>query len=367
MNNDTEQELNEILRSIKQWLQPTSRDSLAAVSIADVPLEPPVTALDPLLDYLEELDSTPTQSPELAAGGQDPQEVLDSSGSSMVYKSNWGEIPTVQKRFQAILKQRIQAEIDDRLPLFPWETSISDYELEELAAITPLASSPAPNYLTTLKQWLPQLNTLNYPQLPETVLAQVLQGCLTVVNTPRKLGSQIVKAVGELFPEEGQSLNDVAGLVLAGGFPGRGASTTAIPEVVDYEAATLDQQMAWSLLAARQIINTLTLSVSAAQPQLHRQWQTSYGNIDLQLSYQTSQDRSRRGVNPSLRVQVWLPRGGKMILDNPHDSVVAERAYPGYLSAELFDLQPNQLYPLEIRLLEGEQTPLNFVISVKND
>jgi len=283
----------------------------------------------------------------------------------MVYKSNWGEIPTVQQRFQTILKQRIQAEIDDRLPLFPWETSISDYELDEPIPVA------AASYLNALKQWLPQLNTLNFAhKLPEAVLAQVLQGCFTVVATPRKLGSQIVKAVGELFPEGGQSLNDVAGLVLAGGFPGRGAvmATEAIaPEVTDYSSATLDQQMALSLMAARQIIDTLTLSVSAARPQLHRQWQTVYGAVDLQLTYQGGQELSRRGLNPSLRVQVWLPKGGKMTIDNPHDSVMTERAYPGYLSAELFDLQPNQLYPLEIKLLEGEQTPLSFAISVTNN
>jgi hypothetical protein len=56
-----------------------------------------------------------------------------------------------------------------------------------------------------------------------------------------------------------------------------------------------------------------------------------------------------------------------MTIDNPHGSVTTERAYPGYLSAELFDLQPNQLYPLEIKLLEGEQAPLSFAISVTNN
>lgn len=359
MNNDTEQELTEILDSIKQWLQEDSSGALAIEAIADSSLEG--SAIDSSLDSLEweEFDPSSVHSPELAASSQEHQEVPSPSGSPMVYKSNWGEIPTVQQRFQSILKQRIQAEIEDRLPLFPWETSISDYELDEPAFLSPASRLP------DLQQWLPQLQTLNggLQGLPEAVLAQVLQGCLAVVATPRKLGVQIVKAVGELFPEGGQSLNNMAGLVLAGGFPGRGAAVTSVTEI-DYASATLDQQMALSLMAAQQIINSLTLSVSAAKPHLHRQWQTVYGAVDLQLTYQSSQELSRRGSNPSLRVQVWLPKGGKMTIDNPHDSVMTERAYPGYLSAELFDLQPNQLYPLEIKLLEGEQTPLSFAISV---
>ena len=364
MNNDTEQELNDILNSIKQWLQNAPSGALAIDAIADIP--PEGSDIAPSLDSLEweEVDPPSAHSSEPAASSQEHQEVPNPSGSPMVYKSNWGEIPTVQQRFQSILKQRIQAEIDDRLPLFPWETSISDYEVDEPA---PLSAS----YLSALQQWLPQLKSLDISQkLPEAILAQVLQGCFAVVATPRKLGSQIVKAVGELFPAGGQSLNDVAGLVLAGGFPGRGTSTAITPEtieVADYATATLDQQMALSLMAAKQIINSLTLSVSAANPHLHRQWQTVYGAVDLQLTYQDSQELSRRGINPSLRVQVWLPKGGKMTIDNPHDSVMTERAYPGYLSAELFDLQPNQLYPLEIRLLEGEQTPLSFAISVTNN
>ncbi len=363
MNNETEQELNAIISSIKEWLQAVSGNILAIDTIANFPTETPVSGLDLILDPLEWEDLESTPAPRLPSSQQNQElDSLDPSGSTMVYKSNWGEIPTVQKRFQSILKQRIQTEMDDRLPLFPWETSISDYELEEPAPLFSQALN-----LSALQQWMPQLNTLSvHQQLPEAILAQILRGCFAVIATPRKLGGQIVKAVGELFPEEGQALNDVAGLVLAGGFPGRGSGITAVPEIIDYAAATSDQQMALSLMAARQIIDNLTLSVSTTNPQLRRQWQTIYGNVDLQLSYHPGQDVSKRGASPSLRLQVWLPKGGRMTIDNPHGSVVTERAYPGYLSAELFDLQPSQLYPLEIRLLEGEQTPLSFAISILN-
>ncbi|NJL90694.1 MAG: hypothetical protein HC916_13580 [Coleofasciculaceae cyanobacterium SM2_1_6] len=364
MNNEIEQELNAIISSIKEWLQAVSGNILAIDAIANISAETPVSGLDLILDPLEWEDLDPTPAPRLPSSQQNQElDSLDPSGSTMVYKSNWGEIPTVQKRFQSILKQRIQTEMDDdRLPLFPWETSISDYELEEPAPLF----SQALNF-SALQQWMPQLNTLSVrQQLPESVLAQILRGCFAVIATPRKLGGQIVKAVGELFPEEGQALNDVAGLVLAGGFPGRGSGVTAAPEIIDYAAATPDQQMALSLMAAKQIIDNLTLFVSTHHPQLRRQWQTIYGNVDLQLSYHPGQDVSKRGANPSLRLQVWLPKGGRMTIDNSHGSVVTERAYPGYVSAELFDLQPSQLYPLEIRLLEGEQTPLSFAISILN-
>jgi len=365
MNNETEQELNAIISSIKEWLQAVSGNILAIDPIANFPAETPVSGLDLILDPLEWEDLESTPAPRLPSSQQHQElDSLDPSGSTMVYKSNWGEIPTVQKRFQSILKQRIQAEMDDRLPLFPWETSISDYELEEPAPLFSQALN-----LSALQQWMPQLNTLSVrQQLPESVLAQILRGCFAVISTPRQLGVKIVKAVGELFPEEGQALNDVAGLVLTGGFRDSigEMGVTAPPQLIDYATATPDQQMALSLMAAKQIIDNLTLSVSTSNPQLRRQWQTIYGNVDLQLSYHPCQDVSKRGANPSLRLQVWLPKGGRMTIDNPHGSVVTERAYPGYLSAELFDLQPSQLYPLEIRLLEGEQTPLSFAISILN-
>ena len=38
-----------------------------------------------------------------------------------------GEIPTVQERFQAILKRRLQDQIAENPPLFPWETQVVDY------------------------------------------------------------------------------------------------------------------------------------------------------------------------------------------------------------------------------------------------
>ncbi|UBF29401.1 hypothetical protein K9N68_17125 [Kovacikia minuta CCNUW1] len=41
-----------------------------------------------------------------------------------------GEIPAVQDRFYSLLKQRLQTEIQQNPPLFPWETEVNDYETE---------------------------------------------------------------------------------------------------------------------------------------------------------------------------------------------------------------------------------------------
>ncbi len=38
-----------------------------------------------------------------------------------------GEIPTVQDRFQAVLKHRLQIQSPNHPPLFPWETQLIDY------------------------------------------------------------------------------------------------------------------------------------------------------------------------------------------------------------------------------------------------
>ena len=38
-----------------------------------------------------------------------------------------GEIPTVQERFQAVLKRRLQIQIENHPPLFPWEYQLQEY------------------------------------------------------------------------------------------------------------------------------------------------------------------------------------------------------------------------------------------------
>ncbi|TAF09903.1 MAG: PatU, partial [Nostocales cyanobacterium] len=48
-----------------------------------------------------------------------------SRGQSQTFEL--GEIPTVQERFQAVIKRRLQIEIQNHPPLFPWESQIVEY------------------------------------------------------------------------------------------------------------------------------------------------------------------------------------------------------------------------------------------------
>ncbi|AFZ17502.1 hypothetical protein Mic7113_1631 [Allocoleopsis franciscana PCC 7113] len=283
-------------------------------------------------------------------------------GSSRPY--DLGEMPTVQNRFQAILKRRLQAEIERHPPLFPWETELSDYESNTSDAVED-------TWVPPVRLWMPQLFNLTLPvTLPENVLAQLLDACSEAVYSRRQLGAKLVHAVESLFPDQFQALNHFAGMVLLspafGGTSVRGSrsessfNTSANEQLLSlpssYEAASNEQKMTLALLAAKEIISALTVPISQNLTPVERQWQTSVGVVTVQAEYEMQE-----GV-PKLRVTARLPRGGTLTLRTPQASASAQRIYPGYVSVESFDLQANQTYPLEIRFHDSEQTPLIFAI-----
>jgi hypothetical protein len=253
----------------------------------------------------------------------------------------------VQNRFQAILKRRLQVEIERHPPLFPWETEFSDYEPDAADAVVD-------SWVPPVRLWMPQLSHLALPVvMPETVMAQLLDACSEAVYSRRQLGAKLVNAVENLFPDQFQSLNQLAGMVLL--YPNRsGERLQAFAG--SYEAAATEQKMTLALLAAKEIISALTVPISPTQTPVERQWQTAVGVVSVNADYQM-QD----GV-PKLRVSGRLPRGGSLTLRTPQASTMSQRTYPGYLSVESYDLQPNQTYPLEIRFHDSEQTPLIFAI-----
>ncbi|MCJ8280251.1 MAG: PatU, partial [Rivularia sp. ALOHA_DT_140] len=85
------------------------------------------------------------------------------------YPFQLGEIPAVQTRFQAVLKRRLQNQIQDNPPLFPWETQLVDY----------------PDYIdNSSMSWVPawgwsaQQSKLSLPiPMPEKVFQQLLARC----------------------------------------------------------------------------------------------------------------------------------------------------------------------------------------------
>ncbi|KAB8317752.1 PatU [Tolypothrix campylonemoides VB511288] len=259
-----------------------------------------------------------------------------------------GEIPTVQERFQAVLKRRLQSQIQNHPPLFPWEAQLTEYPecLDKPSMeLVPVWASAA------------QQSKLNLPiPLPERVFQQLLEKCQALVASSLPLGAKLVAAVESLFPEDCQTLNDLAGLVLR--TPSR--SVDALETMPNLESEYPDlqppQQMALSLLAAKQLLENLTLPISATNPVVERQWLTSAGVLTLKVEYQT------QGPVTKLKVQSELPSKAIVKLQGDASQAIADSSSPGCLSVELHDTQPNQTYTLEVELKEIDQRPLVFVI-----
>lgn len=259
-----------------------------------------------------------------------------------------GEIPTVQERFQAVLKRRLQSQIQNHPPLFPWEAQLTEY---------PECLDKPSIELVPVWGWAAQQSKLNLPiPLPERVFQQLLEKCQALIASSLPLGAKLVAAVESLFPEDSQALNDLAGLVLR--TPYRSVDTLETMPNLESEYPDLQppQQMALSLLAAKQLIENLTLPISATNPVVERQWLTSAGVLTLKVEYET------QGQVTKLKVQSELPSKAIVKLQGDTSQAIANSSSPGCLSVELHDTQPNQTYTLEVELKEIDQRPLLFVI-----
>lgn len=71
------------------------------------------------------------ESKEINGANSNSANTASTSGASesedKLYPFQLGEIPAVQTRFQAVLKRRLQNQVQDNPPLFPWETQLVDY------------------------------------------------------------------------------------------------------------------------------------------------------------------------------------------------------------------------------------------------
>jgi hypothetical protein len=278
-----------------------------------------------------------------------------------------GEIPAVQDRFYSLLKHRLQTEIQRTPPLFPWETEIHDYETGNVpygmptSSETPGVGVAVGNQRVPVGLWMTQLKNFNLPvAIPENVMSQLLQRCQEIAHSSLLEGAKLVRAVEDLFPGQSPALNHLAGMVMTS--PARSGATaspsTSTSYPTSYEAAVPAQQMVLSLLAAREIITSLTLTVSPNQPTVERQWLTESGLLTLKAEYEPGLSSAR------LRIQGSLPSGGNLTLRGDGIQASAERVTPGSLSVELFDLQPNQLHVLEVRLTDEAPDPLIFTIRI---
>lgn len=277
----------------------------------------------------------------------------DTTSSQRKSSLELGETLTVQDRYHALLKRRLAIEIQRNPPLFPWETEIHDYETD--LSYDPIGSEVEVGVSAAHDRlWLNQLRNLSLPvAFPDAVLAQLFQRCQELVHSSLLEGAKLVRAVEDLFPNQSQALNQMAGLVLTPAFR---SNSEAIQYPAQYEKAEIAQQMVLSLLAAREIIGSLSLMVAASQPQLDRQWLTELGALTLRTEYEP-------GPSAKLRVQASLPCAGSLLLRGASLQAIAQRLDPGPLSVELFDAQP-QSYTLEVQFADQQQPPLTFAIRI---
>ncbi|NES68861.1 MAG: hypothetical protein F6K24_28355 [Okeania sp. SIO2D1] len=197
---------------------------------------------------------------------------------------------------------------------------------------------------------------LNIP-LTETVFAQLLQSCQDLVPSDLLPGSKLVRAVDSLFPNQSQSLNDLAGLVLVGGTRDGELISNYITA---YNTATQKQQMLLSLLAAQEIISSLSLTCHLNQSVTKREWQTALGCLTIEAEYYIPEDRS----SACLRIKGQLPEAASFQLQGREVQATTQRSDPGTLCVELFDPQPEQTYQLIIKFLNWEQS-LKFVVRLQ--
>jgi hypothetical protein len=284
--------------------------------------------------------------------GSDPPTSFLLTPEEPLYKL--GEIPAVQDRFHALLKRRLLMEAQQNPPLFPWEDAVTDYETEST-----LEEVTQPS-LAAASVWMTQIRQLNLPiSMPESVLMDLLARCQAVLFSSLREGAKLVRAVDSLFPGQAQLLNDIAGYVMVS--PARSSNSlqdlvanakTEFPE--SYDAAIDTQQMALSLLAAREILSSLTLTVSPQQPPFEREWLTELGAFQLRVSDTAS----------TLRIEAELPCGGSLQFQGQEFRSTVDRDDAGRLNLEIRDFTPGGVYPLEVRL--GEQDVLTFAVYLQN-
>jgi hypothetical protein len=256
-----------------------------------------------------------------------------------------GENPAVQDRFYSLLKHRLRAEIEQKPPRFPWETETCDYDSEPSEQLVP---DRVPQL------WAAQLQNLSLPvPMPDALLTQLFEQCQSVVQLSLREGEKLIQAVKELFPEQSDTLNHLAGLVLASPYRGGALARPQVGFPSHYDQATPAQQMALSLIAAQSILEATTFRLSAGQQSLDRQWQTAMGPLTLTAEYYPPENR--------VRVQAYLPCQGSLSFHSETAEATAHAAHAGQLDVVLSHLELNQAYALEVRL-ETDQPPIEFAI-----
>ncbi len=265
--------------------------------------------------------------------------------------SELGEMPAVQNHLQTVLKRRLQTEIDQRPPLFPWESDLQEYPVDISASV------PVP--------WLTQLRSLQLPTaLPEDILSGLLSRCQDLVAESLQPGIQLIKAVESLFPDQPQAMDQIAGLVLANATVRKSSNQQEEMKVLEaafpegYEGANPQQQVTLAMLAAKDILDTLTITLTSQAPTVQREWSTTEGTIQLSARFQP-------GTPNHIGLTVKLPQAGQLSLPSAGQTVTQNR--PGTLNLSVPAPEAGAAYPLEIHLGDREWMPLTFSIRWTED
>ena len=357
MNNETNKQVETFEKNFFDWL--LSKPSLVGASSSQAEeISPARASSSPVV---EENQKPPNEDRSAKIRVEEEWEELDPLESEEIdfpyYNESppttLGEVPTVYNRFESLLQKQLKAKIEAKPPLFPWEesgydTNYPDVEAQGLVSPIRLLASQMKNI-----RW----RNLSIP-LTDSVAYQLLKSCQEIVQSDLLPGSRLVKAVDNLFPGQSQSLNNLAGLVLVG--QTRDGELIS-SRVTDYNTATPRQQMLLSLLAAKEILSSLTLTCVMNQSVVRRQWETAVGWINIEAEYFIPQDRS----SACLRIKGQLPVAGSLKLQGGESyQTTAQCSDAGTLSVELFAPKPDQKLQLTIKLLNGEE-PLKFAVCLQ--
>lgn len=264
-----------------------------------------------------------------------------------------GEVPTVYNRFETLLQKRLKTKIEAKPPRFPWESNLVNYDAE-------YPELEVNNWFSPMNVWSSQMKNIKWGKLSipltENVFAQLLQSCQEV-SSDLLPGSRLVRAVDSLFPNQSQSLNDLAGLVLVGS--NRDGELIS-HNIASYNTATPKQQMLLSLLAAKEIISSLSLTCCLNGSVTKREWQTALGWVTIEAEYYIPQNHS----SACLKIKGQLPGAASFQLQGRGVEATAQRSDAGTLCVELFDPKPEQTYELIIKFLNWEQC-LKFVVNLQ--
>ncbi|NEP46126.1 MAG: hypothetical protein F6K35_45795, partial [Okeania sp. SIO2H7] len=122
--------------------------------------------------------------------------------------------------------------------------------------------------------------------------------------------------------------------------------------------------MLLSLLAAKDIINSLTIACTPNNPTVPRQWETALGTMVLEAEYRVSETD---GGDRCLRVKAIMPAAGKLQLKGTEKVVSQQRTQKGVLEVQLLNPQPDQIYELNVGFHSFSVKPLRFAVCIKQD